>query len=208
MNIIEAHAWKCANCKRVYAEKTVAEECCLCRRCKTSINATYGHCRKCSDEVYAENQAKRMEKAEIVEDTGEFVYSQDGGGQDGYHCNMEDFIDYLWDKFNCDEARTEEQIKEIEAQWPEFVFACEPSGLKQIGIDDIIERASDDMHEDFDCDLEGMDIVERVLKDFYAKNAKIVTWYSDEKKKIRVPSFRDLKRENDIKRAELKKAVM
>lgn len=190
--------WKCAKCGMEYRDEDSAKQCGVCNICGQEIHCR-GYCSPCNNKREKEKYEQQFEKAELIEYKENFVFCPFGtGSRDGYFESMDELIEHLWDNYD--------PLEEDEDQfWPKFVFATDPIGVQRYDLSDVLEHASGDMYEDFDAGvMKGQEELQDALNAFYEKNTDLVSYQPDYKKKIRVPTYEELKKENDercLKRA-------
>lgn len=164
----------CGRCRYTCSSLEHAERCCKCSFCGEPTEAkgrVYHH--ECWRKDHDERWAQRLADAEEVPYEGGFVYTEAGGGQDGFHSDMDSLLDYLAD--------------EAEVDRPEFVFACK-SHHKAMGIGDILEQLCCDGYEDMEDYLTVPESLGKAVEEFNEKNRTALTvWDYDLKRKHRVP---------------------
>lgn len=165
----EIKAWKCDKCSKVWLDKQVADDCCKdkegtnkCHVCGCDVNKPYIICSDCKEK-------ERFEKAKKVKYNDYNVGCMWDENKDKYFWEKEDLEeDYYNDAFDNGE----------EPVCPEWCYGCTVIPFK-VDIDCAIERASEDMHDEFENSM----IVD--LKELYEfvenwnKKQSAVTYYMD-----------------------------
>jgi hypothetical protein len=156
-----AGIYYCSECKIVARTKEEAEHCHgerLCISCGKQFKR-YGYyklCEECEHKEWTEKEQKkeqeRFEQAtKITEDeyTGDHVYC----GDDYYES-----VEYAVDQF-------------LPGQEPEYVWACKPTRLPRVDLEDVTSNLLDNMWDDADInDLNGVEELETALEAFNKAN--------------------------------------
>jgi len=68
--------YECSNCKRKFADKSVASNCCVCGICGEPKDHKHSNveCQACLDKKYQERDRKFVEKATLVKYDSKLVY--------------------------------------------------------------------------------------------------------------------------------------
>ncbi|WP_434510124.1 hypothetical protein [Desulfitobacterium sp. AusDCA] len=152
---IEVKAWKCEKCGKAYLNKYLADNCCkekphnTCRVCGKEVDSPWLICHTCKDK-------ERFEKAKKIRLSEYKSWLYD-----------ESLEEYFPDKESLEEKyydnAFDEQGKDPKVEYPEWCYGCVEIPFK-INIDSALERAEEDMYEEFDRDRELIDLKE--LLDF------------------------------------------
>lgn len=167
----EAVLYACGECGRVFSPKIyactderahhearrAAEECCAPRYCAcgVEIEKPWTACATC-------RERHSLERAAIVTDyTGPVQSDQVSGSEwgDGYSSNVAELLEY------CDGDK------------PAYCWPCIASPLR-LDLDNILERACDDQHEDASDEIVGADALGKAIDAFNAAQT-CVTYYLD-----------------------------
>ena len=130
-----------------------------------------------ADTRYSEVKEKeRFEKAEKIKesDWGGPVYSESIGYNDGYFANLDEFYEFLEDEYDYKEKL---DIR--------YVWACHSNPSCHIDMDDVLENATQEAHEDFSTDdLKGVKELAAAIDKFNELNKDNVTWTPDYSKVV------------------------
>lgn len=159
MSSIEVKAWKCENCGKAFLVKEFADKCCddikkpkinNCRVCGCEVNPPWMICRECREK-------ERFEKAQKVK------YSEYKTQWLWDESKQEYFSDKeaLQDRY--DDDAFDEQGDNTVAQYPVWCYGCIEIPFR-VNIDTAVERAGEDMYEEFDASKEIVELKE--LTDF------------------------------------------
>lgn len=152
---IEIKAWKCEQCEKAYLNKMSAEDCCkekpksICRICGIEVEKYRTICSNCLNKERYE-KAKKIKYSEYKigclwdEKADKYFFDKDE--------LEEDYYNNAWDDQDCAETKEEPIVN-----YPEWCYGCVEIPFK-IGIDSALERASEDMYEDFDYDRDIVDL--------------------------------------------------
>lgn len=178
-----AGVYFCEKCRKVYREKAVAESCCepyRCSVCGCETDRYWTKCNSCSNKEKSEEEAKRLEKAEIKV---AYTFYLDGFGDEGFV--------FCLDSFHNDLLELDRQ--EIE-DLPDYAFALSPIYPTELGAEDIIySNWADSAHEDWEVGaLTGLKELQAALDKFAEQNTEPLGYEVDYKHKI---DIRDLKQE-------------
>ena len=178
--------FRCSKCKRVWTDSHCAERCCLCSFCNEPTNENPGSAyyfthRVCREKQDAGSLAKRIDKAVKLETWDGWVCNEGAGGgpNDGYASSMEELIEHLEEKIADGDLDHED--------WPQWVFVCESKNLPEVDIHNILDVIGDEMFEDWDEHLVGVEKLEAALKEFNTANKGLMSYIIDYKRVVRVP---------------------
>lgn len=139
----EVKAWKCDKCGKAWLNKQFADDCCKekpkeeykCRVCGCETKPPWGICQLCREKERFE-KAKKVKYSEYKIDC---LYDETTGK---YYADKEELEeDYFNDATDYGD----------EAKYPEWVYGCVVISFR-IDIENALERASEDMYEDFDVE--------------------------------------------------------
>ncbi len=155
-------AWQRANdcCRQFYCE------------CGNKIEAGYiGP--KCSPCNSAERDARRIEKAEEIDDHDGPIYDD---GRERYYSGLDEFMDWLTDAL-------EDGQDEDELSLPEWVYPCTVKPFGPLDASSVVENELCDHHED--AEVDDLDELQAFLDTWCAKQT-LASWEPDFDKKISV----------------------
>lgn len=170
--------WVCGKCNAVDATQSWAESHCRCSSCGIPENwSTHSlDCDACPTAKWAKAAADRMAKAEKLESWDGRVYSEGGGGQDGYFMSLEDYVDHL----KC--------TREEDEGWPEWVNVCREVSFPGLDMERIIENLAEDMnYEDAIDNLNGEKELAAAIDAFNLANVGATSYDCDMDRVVRVP---------------------
>lgn len=154
--------------------KGAAEKCCgssVCNRCGAELtHKGYLICRACQIVDTAEKLREDFEKAEKVTDWDGAFYS-------------EPFNKYF---FDMDEL--EEWLDDYDPKYyggmsaPIWLFTCVAAPPCPLDIEDIMERATEDMFEDAADHFTGIDDLQKAIDAFNEANKDVLTYFPNRKK--------------------------
>lgn len=177
----------CGECRRVSApgNHDLSEKCCICYDCGKPLakdervpyvtgngNALYH--RDCERKRRMEREADVLDKAELVTGYDGPVYL-DGVGNGSYG-----------DGFFCDVNELSEHLDFHEGERPLFAHCCTQRGLN-IDLNQILESATEEMHESCYDDLDGVEELQAAMDAFNKANESVRTWDPDYKRKVAIP---------------------
>lgn len=170
--------FSCGKCGLVYRDRTLSARCCkpyVCRYCGKEVEDKHLMAHKeCADK-------DQIAKAEKLESWDGWVYLDGYGYKEGYFESLEDLLEYL------DDDGTHPR--------PEWAFVCKTIPFKGPDIGNIIENCCEDMYEDAEDSLSGLDKLELAIKEFNEANKGMVSYYPDHKRAVRIPA-REVVNEN------------
>ena len=180
----ESIAWDCGTCETTYLDKKYAVACCNCRICKEDIpRPAYGspltvHS-ECQGKEWHERELETLAKATLIENYDGWVYYGDR-----YFNDMESLEEYLYDE------SYDEDINEIEKNWPARVHTCIEQPFPKIDVERIYENIGEELNwDDTDYDFDKCDILEKAIKEFNEANSGMVSYYVDIKHATEVEPF-------------------
>jgi hypothetical protein len=139
---IEVKAWKCDECGSAFLNKHLADTCCdnkikehKCRACGCAVERYYRICPSCRTKEQYEKANKISSKEYKV-----------GCLYDPVKDKFYHDADYLFDDYNDEGEET-----------PKWVFGCIEIPFT-INIDSALERAEEEMHDEFDRGIELVDL--------------------------------------------------
>lgn len=169
---------RCRDTSRGHRAREYAESCCTCARCGRPFDAAerkyrHGHMHDaCSAAYRRERDAEREAKAEKVEAWDGWVYSEGGGGQDGYFRSLDEFVDHC----------------ESEGIRPEFVWTADEVAFPGLDVGDILDDLAEAMnYEDAGDHIVGTEALKAAVDAFNAANAKSVSYLWNDRRMVRVP---------------------
>jgi hypothetical protein len=165
-----AGVFACGKCRLIHTHRDLADRCCEPYICP--------HCGKPVEEKHRTahhdcTEKDKISKAEKLEAWDGWVYLDGHGYRDGYFLSLDELIEYLDDE-------------EIDPR-PEWAFLCQTMPFKGPDIGNIIEQCCDDMYEDAEDSLSGLDELEVAIKEFNEANKGTVSYYPDYKRAVRIP---------------------
>lgn len=178
----------CGVCGKMARGETnfdISEKCCTCYDCGLPLgeddrqyaNQKLYH-RACESKRRSEGDAATMEKAELVAEYDGPVYCEAAGHGsygDGYFADVEEVAD-AWE---CDHT----EIDPV----PEFVYCCESTQVACLDLDNILENACEEAHEDARDSLHGITELYAAVDAFNKLNEGVISWSPDYKRKVAVP---------------------
>lgn len=162
MNITETSAYQCGECKKVYLDRRMAEQCCLhkyCEDCGCELPSRWYKfvCKSCD--------LKRLyDKAEkLTPDQWDDWVQRDGYGyNDGFFESVDDLLEYC---------------KDTGSEPPDWVFCCK--GIRhQLDADQILDNMLDDAYDDAPDQIVDEDSLRDFIKAWNAKQI-VSTYYPD-----------------------------
>ncbi len=169
--IREEKAFACGECGSVYGSKESALYCHqmqICADCGQESPKYWTYCSSCRDKRMWDNATEIK-----PEDHDGPVYDE---ARDKYFESYDEAMDYFQDiKDDGDEDAI-----------PEWVQPCGESPFPGLDVGSALENMCEDLHKDAYDHLSGVEDLEKAVKIFNEKNVKMVSWYSDAKRKIRV----------------------
>jgi hypothetical protein len=172
----------CSECNTLFAlpNMDIAEKCCTCYTCgvpiKRQISNPKLYCNTCDRKQREEREAANLERAELVEGYTGPVYTDavsSGGWGDGYFESAEDLSDYL----------ANDELPQVE-----FAFCCTPT-LRGPAIDDasdLVANGCEESYEGMEESVEGVEELQAAIDAFRTKNAHLVSYMPDYKRKVRI----------------------
>ncbi|OPY64110.1 MAG: hypothetical protein A4E56_00164 [Pelotomaculum sp. PtaU1.Bin065] len=172
---IEVKAYKCEKCKKAYLSEKVAEDCCkdvpknnTCRVCGVEVKKPWMICDYCKTQEYYDKAKKIPYKDYKVA----MFYSED---TDKYYSDIDELME------DIDNRAFDDGIPETEVVYPEWAFGCKEIPFR-IGVDHMLEIASEEMYEEFEYDRDVVDLKE--LHEF------IEQWNQKQTAKAYVPDYK------------------
>lgn len=173
----------CGKLARGVTNFDISERCCTCYDCGLPLNEherQYANTKlyhvACDDKRRRLNEQKRMDNAALVADYDGPVFL-DGVGHgsygDGFFADVDELAEHL-------------DFGDSEGDRPQFAFCCTSRGLC-FHLDNILESATEDMHEDARDDLEGVEALQTAVDAFIEANKSLLTWDVDYKRKVAIP---------------------
>jgi len=166
-----AGVFSCGKCGVIARDPITADECCkphICPYCHKEVEDKH----RTAHESCIYNA--RIEKAEKLKSWDGWIFLDGHGYKEGYFEDLQDLIDWL------DDEETDTR--------PEWAFVCKTVPFKGPDIGNIIEQCCDDMYEDAEDSLSGLDELESAIKEFNEANREMVSYYPDYKRVVRIPS--------------------
>lgn len=176
-------AWACEACGVIYSPRNgaqpEAEACCKCKYCGEPAPRDDNDCytrmhKTCWQQDRRDRQAKRLEKAEVVEQYDGWVFIDGVGPRDGYFESAEEAEDWLWDTHEDGDVL------------PQWAFCCTSSPPPRLDLEDVTQRFIDNGYEDIEDDLVGLARLREALELFWEENKHLVSWTPDYSRKVRL----------------------
>jgi hypothetical protein len=181
----------CSECNTVAAPGNfdLSQKCCTCYDCGLPLpkderipysdrNGKSLYHRDCERKRRMEREADMMEKAELVTDYDGPVYLDhvgNGSYGDGFFSDVEELSEHLdFQEFFKGEHR------------PLFAHCCEERGFS-IDLDQILQNATEEMHEDAYDNLSGVEELQEAVNAFNKANAGLKSWDPDFRRKVAIP---------------------
>lgn len=173
----------CSECHAVAAPGNfdVSEKCCTCYDCGKPLSKDDRKCRSlyhrdCARQRLARHNAEALEKAELATDYKGPVYCEGRRGSygDGYFADIMELAESL----DMDDDQTNR---------PQFAFCCEEQGIQEIDVNSLLESACEEMDEDAQDRLNGVEDLEEACAAFNKANKNVVSFTEDRKRKVAVP---------------------
>jgi hypothetical protein len=173
----------------VFADKGIADRCCICAECGKPISAPadrtdfYGNRSypthfQCKHERDRLREIERMEEAEKVDSWDGWVYSDGHGHSEGYFDSVDEFDMWWIEEFGEDEPL------------PEFVRTSRAERIVPDGetimerlLCEWFERGWDDMDE---SDLSGVAELKAAVEAFSNANEGVLAYYPNYKQAVRM----------------------
>ena len=168
----------CDRCKFTCKARGYAESCCSCSRCGQPLESAerkwgHGHMHDACFAVDRQEQdAEREAKAEKVEAWDGWVFTEGGGGQNGYFSDLDEYMAHC----------------EAEGVRPEFVWTADEVAFPGLDLEHILEGLAEEMnYEDAGDNIVGTEALGAAIEAFNAANARNVSYDWNMKRMVRVP---------------------
>lgn len=185
----------CGQCGRIYTDLEQAEKCCLCVLCKEPVKPGEGtYHSECWHKEQDAKNAAQLEVAEKLMVWDGWVFLEDQGGNNGYFESLKALVEHLDDCYPDPEDEEAEGLKR-----PEYVFVCTKVSFPGLHVGPLVETLADEMYEDAESDIEGIQELKQALLTFNEVNKDLISWETDYTRAVRVPPREPDRNEGDNK---------